>query len=268
VTSSGTPVRLAGEGSFNDADVLFIHATGFCKEVWRPVVSSLLEQRPGTETLALDLRGHGDSPRGVPPYRWDLLTDDVIFAMGERSGLVGVGHSCGGAVIARAAALVPNLFSSIILIEPIVLPPPYARANIPLARAAQRRRNRFASRDAAYRRFLSGPMATWQPEALDAYVDFGFVDDVDGVAIKCEPAVEADVFREGNNHDTWDLVPDISVPVTIVSGERSETHTRQFLDALQRQFDDPTMVAVPESGHFLPMERPDRVASLVKDEMN
>jgi pimeloyl-ACP methyl ester carboxylesterase len=168
-------------------------------------------------------------------------------------------------VIARAAALQPNLFSSIILIEPIILPPPYGRANIPLARAAQRRRNRFPSRDAAYDRFVSGPMATWQPEALAAYVDFGFVRDDEGVAIKCDPAVEADVFREGGNHDTWDLVPDISIPVTIVSGDMSQTHTQPFLDALHDQFDNPSMVSVAGAGHFLPMERPDIVASLVAD---
>ena len=168
-------------------------------------------------------------------------------------------------MIARAAALAPDLFSSVILIEPIIFPPPFGRVNIPMARAAQRRRNRFPSREAARERFVSGPMATWQPEALDAYVDFGFVDDGDGVAIKCAPAVEADVFREGSNHDTWDLIPDISVPVTIVSGQQSLTHTRPYLDALHRHFDAPTMIAVPEAGHFLPMERPDAVASLVAE---
>jgi pimeloyl-ACP methyl ester carboxylesterase len=261
-------VQLAGARSSDTFEALFIHATGFCKEVWRPVVSSVTEQRPATRTVELDLRGHGDSPRVGPPYRWDLLTEDVMYTVGDAAGIVGVGHSCGGAIIARAAALAPNLFSSIILIEPIIFPPPYTRVDSPLAHAAQRRRSRFASRHLAYERFASGPMATWTPEALDAYVDFGFVDDGDGIAIKCEPAVEADVFREGSNHDTWDLVPDISIPVTIVSGERSLTHTQPFLDALHQQFDHPTMVAVPETGHFLPMERPDIVASLVADEMS
>ena len=268
MTSTRAPLQLAAAGFSGEPDVLFIHATGFCKEVWRPVVSSLQEQRPATGILALDLRGHGDSPRGAPPYRWDLLTDDVLFTVGEHSALVGVGHSCGGAVIARAAALAPDLFSSVILIEPIIFPPPFGRVNIPLARAAQRRRNRFPSREAAFERFVSGPMATWQPEALNAYVDFGFIDDGNGVAIKCAPAVEADVFREGGNHDTWDLVPDISVPVTIVSGESSETHSKPFLDALHRQFDEPTMIAVPEAGHFLPMERPEIVAALVAGELS
>jgi pimeloyl-ACP methyl ester carboxylesterase len=196
------------------------------------------------------------------------LTEDVLLTVGERSGIVGVGHSCGGAVIARVAALAPGLFSSIVLIEPIILPPPYRRVNIPLARAAQRRRERFISRDAAYERFASGPMETWRPEALAAYVDFGFVDDGDGLSIKCAPAVEADVFREGYNHDTWDLVPDIAVPVTIVSGEWSETHTRPFLDALEGRFDHPTMVTVPETGHFLPMERPDVIAAMVAEELS
>jgi pimeloyl-ACP methyl ester carboxylesterase len=267
VTSPNTPVKLARSGSL-DGDVLFAHATGFCKEVWQPVAAALLDLRPTTKTLALDMRGHGDSPRPDEPYRWDLVTVDVLFTMGERSGAVGVGHSMGGAVIARAAALKPDLFSAIVLIEPIILPPPYRREDMPLALAAQRRRNRFASRDAAYERFRSGPMATWQPEALAAYVDFGFVDDGDGIVIKCDPSVEADVFREGWNHDTWDRVPEISIPVTIVAGERSDTHAKPFLDVLAEQFDRPTTVVVPETGHFLPMERPDIVASLVAEKLS
>ena len=267
MTSLNTPVQLARSGSLDKANVLFVHAAGFCKEVWLPVVESLLDIRPTTQALALDLRGHGDSPQVDEPYRWDLVTDDVVFTMGERSGLVGVGHSIGGAVIARAAALVPDLFSSIVLIEPIILPPPFRRAEIPLSRAAQRRRSRFESRDAAYERFRSGPMATWQPEALAAYVDFGFVDDGDGIAIKCQPSVEADVFTEGSNHDTWDLVPEVSMPVTIVAGGRSDTHTKPFLDALEGQFNQATTIVIPETGHFLPMERADIVASLVSDEL-
>ena len=70
--STRTPLELAAAGSSGEPDVLFIHATGFCKEVWRPVVSHLQKQRPATGTLTLDLRGHGDSPRSGPPYRWDL----------------------------------------------------------------------------------------------------------------------------------------------------------------------------------------------------
>ena len=263
MTPASTPIRLACAGSLDEPEVLFVHATGFCKELWRPVASALEVLRPTARSLAVDLRGHGDSPRQAPPYRWDLMADDVIYTMGDRTGAVGVGHSCGGAIVARAAAIAPDLFTSVILIEPIIFPPPFERANIPLARAAQRRRNRFESRDAAYERFASGPLATWQPEALAAYVDFGFIDDGDGVAIKCAPAVEADVFREGGNHDTWDRVSDISVPVTIVAGERSDIHTPSFLGALANQFTDPTVITVPGTTHFLPMERPDVVASLV-----
>jgi pimeloyl-ACP methyl ester carboxylesterase len=55
------------------------------------------------------------------------------------------------------------------------------------------------------------------------------------------------------------------MPVTIVAGERSDTHTKPFLDALEGQFDQATMVVIPETGHFLPMERPDIVASLVSE---
>lgn len=265
MTPPNEPVRLALEGSSDGPEVLFVHATGFCKEVWRPVVTGLVEESSTTASVSLDLRGHGDSPTVAAPYRWDTMTDDVILTMGQQEPMVGVGHSCGGAIVARAAALNPGMFSHIVLIEPIILPPPYRRQNIPLARAAQRRRNSFTSRDAAYQRFVSGPMSTWHPEALAAYVDHGFTRNDEGVAIKCEPAVEADVFREGNNHNTWDLVPNIDAPVTIMSGERSGTHTDTFLAALRDRFSDPTMITVPNTGHFLPMERPSVIGRTIAD---
>ena len=106
-------------------------------------------------------------------------------------------------------------------------------------------------------------MSTWQPDALAAYVDHGFARSAAGVQITCPTAVEADVFREGSNHDTWDRVGDIGVPVTIVSGENSETHDGAFLAALSHRFANPTMIRIPDSGHFLPMERPEVVGRIV-----
>eukprot|EP00051_Salpingoeca_urceolata_P030117 m.492092 g.492092 ORF g.492092 m.492092 type:complete len:425 (+) comp31589_c0_seq1:102-1376(+) len=54
------------------AKVFLSHATGFCKEVYRPVVSRLdaLASKHGVSLLcvSVDLRGHGDSPKlGITP---------------------------------------------------------------------------------------------------------------------------------------------------------------------------------------------------------
>ncbi len=265
MTTDLSPLRIATEGTNDDPDVVFAHACGLCKEVWRPVVDELSALVSNLPWMSVDLRGHGDSPVGGPPYELDVLARDLVETLPDITVKVGVGHSSGGAVIARAATIKPGQFAHLVLVEPIIFPPPYRRVDIPLASAAERRRATFSDRQAAYDRFAAGPFATWRPEALAMYVDYGFVQTEEGWHIKCRPSVEADLFREGLNHDTWDRVTEIAVPVTIVVGEHSETHAGPVASALAERFSDATVVVVPGAGHFVPMERPDVIASIVAE---
>ncbi|NHZ70042.1 MAG: alpha/beta fold hydrolase [Proteobacteria bacterium] len=243
--------------------VVFAHANGFCKEVWRPVVAELGARTSDVSWLSVDLLGHGDNVDGDGPFSLDTLSLDLSRRLSTVTGAVGVGHSSGGAAIARAETLDPGTFSHLVLIEPIIFPPPYRVIDIPLAHAAEKRRVVFSDRQAAYNRFVNGPFASWRQEALDAYVDFGFVDSPNGWMIKCQPAVEAEVFRQGLNHDTWDRIERIEVPATIVAGESSETHREPYLSSLADRFAESEVIIVPETGHFVPMERPDLIASII-----
>jgi pimeloyl-ACP methyl ester carboxylesterase len=55
----------------------------------------------GWRVVAPDLRGHGDSPRGA--YSMAQLADDLVATSPPRPALA-IGHSLGGAVLARALA--------------------------------------------------------------------------------------------------------------------------------------------------------------------
>ncbi len=256
------------EGVGADPDVVFAHACGFCKEVWRPVAAELDVRRPGTGWLSVDLLGHGSNTATDGPYSLDAIARDLAAAIEGLTPSVGVGHSSGGAAVARVEALFPGTFRHLVLVEPIIFPPPYWRMDNPLSEAAERRRETFPDRRAAYERFVSGPFASWRPDALAAYVDAGFAEGPAGWTIRCRPTVEAEVFRQGLNHDTWSRLPGIEVPVTIVAGEGSDTHRDPYLTKLAGRFRDATVVVVPDAGHFVPMERPDVVASIVADALD
>ncbi|MGI9667764.1 MAG: alpha/beta fold hydrolase [Acidimicrobiia bacterium] len=255
--------RISVESSGTEPCALFVHANGFCKELWRPVTSrSTLVSRGGW--VSMDQRGHGDSARGSMPYVWDTVARDVVSVAGAFEDVtVGIGHSSGGSAVARAEALSPGLFSRLVLIEPIVFPPPYERKEIPLASIAERRRRSFPTKDGALQRFANGPFATWEPETLNLYVDHGFRDGPDGWTLKCDPDVEADYYREGTNVDTWDLLPGIECPVALVVGAKSDTHRGLALELLASQFRDVEVFTVPDATHFVPMEYPGEVARLV-----
>lgn len=258
----GFPVAIAS-GSSGPPNALFVHANGFCKELWDPVIASVSARTDPFRWMSMDQRGHGDSGVGEPPYEWDLVARDVLAVIGESRGLLGVGHSSGGAAIARAEILQPGTFDSLVLIEPILFPPPHGRHDIPLAAVAEQRRAVFADRDAARDRFAARAFKDWDPAVLDLYVDHGFRATDDGWELKCAPAVEADYYREGNNHDTWDRLEEIDVPVVLVAGERSDSHHGPYLSQLQARFNRAHLEIVPDAGHLVPMERPETVADLV-----
>lgn len=239
--------------------VYFSHATSFCGAVWNPV-RVLLDD---VETVTWDHPGHGSGPALDLPVDWRVFGEYVLDV--TEAGGIGVGHSMGAAALAMAQAADPDRFRALILIEPIVFPGPYGRDDrYAMAHTAERRRSVFASRDAAAASFRGrGPFERWVDEALDAYVECGFIGD-GRVTLACRPEVEADIYRSWKAHDTWDRLGSIAIPVLIMSGERSDTITPDFARRQAAQFPRAGVEIVGGSGHFLPMERPDLVAERIK----
>ena len=90
-------VEWPGEGD----PILLLHATGFHSRCWNQVVSRL----PGCQIFAADLRYHGKSG-SLGEVDWGLLSRDIALLV-ERLDLrniVGVGHSIGGYLLARAVS--------------------------------------------------------------------------------------------------------------------------------------------------------------------
>lgn len=247
-----------GEG---ELDALFVHATGFCKETWTPVIDAMATDP--FSWLSMDLRGHGDSATGDFPHHWDLLGGDVLGVTNGITGLVGVGHSCGGAALARAEVAHPGTFRHLVLIEPIIFPTPPRRVYGPMSLVARKRRAIFASREVARDRFSTGPFSRWTKASLDSYLDGGFVQTDAGFELKCSPEVEADYYAEGSNHDTWDLIGSIEIPVMLIVSEHSDTHREPFVSLLSERFQHVERILLKDVGHLVPMEDPGTIADLV-----
>jgi pimeloyl-ACP methyl ester carboxylesterase len=187
----------------------------------------------------------------------------VLGVVDGRGSLVGVGHSCGGAALVRAEATRPGTFRHLVLVEPIIFPTPRERLEGPMFAAALKRRSVFDSREMAGERFRTGPFADWKEEALEAYLDGAFVETEAGFELKCLPAVEADFYAEGSNHDTWDLAGSLDIPVTIVAGERSATHQDPYLGSLVSRFNNAELIVLDDVSHLVPMVDPGSLARIV-----
>lgn len=244
----------------------FIHASGFNKEVWAPVIGALNDGGVDAAGWAVDQRGHGDSSAMPIPMDWAFVGSDIAQVIGAGRGTtIGVGHSSGGAALAMSAIADPDAFEHLVLIEPIITPPPYERhEDDPMAAVAEGRRSSFPDRETARTHFSSkGPFAGWVDDAMDAYLEGGLRDAGSEVVLKCAPATEAEHYRSGWAHPTWDRLGEIACPVTLVAGAESTTHHGTYLSELTRRFRQVEVRVVPRASHFVPMERPGLVAESI-----
>ena len=216
--------------------------------------------------VAPDQRGHGDSGTPALPIDWWDLGTDVLTVVEQAAleGPVGLGHSSGAAALVMAELLRPGTFQSLVLVEPIIFPPPYFRAEQnPMSAGALRRRGSFPSPAAALAAFHSRPaFARWTEESLELYVAHGLRQEGEDWVLKCSPEVEAEFYRGATAHGAWERLGEVSCPVRLVAGEESESHPASFIGALRDRFRLARLEVVPGAGHFVPMEQPGAVAGL------
>lgn len=247
--------------------LLISHATGFHGRCYLPLADALADR---FHSVALDYRGHGDTAQPAHvAVDWSRYADDVeAVALTLARPLVAFGHSMGGACLLMAAHRRPDLFSRLVIFEPIVFNPSLL---VPddgppeLAVSARRRRTTFASIDAAITNFASKPPLGWfTPESLDAYVRHGFRTGEDGnVHLKCDPELEAATFEASTRQVTWELLPDITVPVLVVCGVLERDSPAVHGQSVAGRLPHGTYLQLDELDHFGPMTHPRMVADLV-----
>jgi pimeloyl-ACP methyl ester carboxylesterase len=265
-------VRLAvwewpGEGS----PLVFVHATGFHGRLWDSVIRLL----PGRRAFAIELRGHGRSSKPEPPYRWRAFGADVaaaVRALGFEDAN-GIGHSSGGHAIALAAALAPEVFRSLLIVDPTIFPQErYAQPKID-ASFTLRRKNHWQSIEEMIERFRDRkPFAAWKPEVLADYCRFGLLPDGDRLVLACPPAVEASIYRESNAPESniYSEIGTITAPVSVMRAGSERQPDVFDLSAsptapdLVQRIPHGRDILLADRSHYIPMEAPERVAQEIE----
>jgi len=249
--------------------MLMSHANGFHGLCWKPVADHLTKR---FHCWAHDHRGHGDTP--LPP-NWKVAwsgygadTAAAAKAIAGSGGIIGVGHSMGGATLLIAALKNPGLFRGLLLYEPIVPPAdlkmPANRPNF-LAEGAARRKASFRSLKDAINNYSSKmPMSSFTPEALEAYVNGGFRKGDDGMMhLKCDPALEAENFRNPHVSNLWKKLHEITVPVWVLSGHPEPFQPSGFAEALADELPKGKHIEYSDLDHFGPFVDPARIARII-----
>jgi pimeloyl-ACP methyl ester carboxylesterase len=261
--------HLGGEGP----PVVLMHATGFHGRCWIPLAREL---SPHFTVWAIDQRGHGASgkARSGNYHDWSLFVDD-LFAVVDALGpgpWGGIGHSLGGAVLLMAEGRRPGTFMNLCCYEPVVFPPTSGSPDgfggrIPMAELARKRRRTFPSRRAAYDNYSSKPpLNRLDPDALDAYVTFGFVDDVDGgVSLACDPGDEASVYEGAPESGAWEHLEDVRPPVILLGGGDKSDPVSYALEDVARHLPRGGARRFEGLDHFGPFEDPAGVGAVMAE---
>ncbi|KZO99065.1 hypothetical protein CALVIDRAFT_561473 [Calocera viscosa TUFC12733] len=197
-----------GMGGGGGVTLFFVHANGYPKETWEPVIGILLDMYDKVDEIFVwETYNHGDAAlvnreNLGDTFDWaDNARDVLQFLLFYRPGLgagapvclppherdeqrrvIGVGHSHGGEILVRAALHAPELFDALLLVEPVIIMETLA---VPTRRASQRRRDELLLRTTLARRarwpsmehardfFARAPFfQSWHPAVLHAYVTY------------------------------------------------------------------------------------------------
>ncbi|KAL4076721.1 Alpha/Beta hydrolase protein [Scleroderma yunnanense] len=225
----------------------------------RDIANFLLNYLPDDTTLA------------SLPTRLDRVPESTSNARKERGyskrRLVVVGHSFGGTTSILAALNFPKLFSSLILVDPVITEhvENFVRLLSKVAVGALTKRNTWSSREEALRLFKKSPFfASWHPEVLELYVNYGLTaDSGNGVRLKTTPIQECLTLI--NSHDikeVWELLEKLDGNITLrwvvpLPGLLDEEQTRI---GVWRRPANTSNVIFPFAGHLLVQEAPVELA--------
>lgn len=272
-------VELAGlEWPGTGDPVLLLHASGFHSRCWNQVVARL----PGQHVYAVDLRFHGKSG-SLGDVDWQLLTEDIctlVKTMNLRD-VIGVGHSIGGYLIARAAASQPERFRQLVLIDPVITSPETYESARELAsriraedHPVSRRKNRWKDANEMFERFTDRePFSTWDKAVLRDYCDYALrPENEEGYRqLLCDPINEASVYiSQSMSHAVLDDLPRLSMPVTLLralSGgpNLNDLSISPTWPELAEHIPDCREIYLPDMNHFIPMQDPALVASCIRE---
>lgn len=251
VQVAGRTIACASLGEAADAvPVVLVHGFGGDRESWLFVQEPLAADRV---VHALDLPGHGASGKDVGDGDLDTLAGAVtgfLAAAGiERAHLVG--HSLGGAVIARAARVSPDRVASLTLVAPAGfgadVDAEYLRG---FAEATSRRELK-----PLLRRLFADP----------AQVNRQLVDDllrykrIDGVPACLNTLLGTMLDGDAQRIDTPALLAGLSVPVAAVWG-RSDRILPPPAD-----LPGASLRLVDDAGHLVHLEAPGAVRETIEE---
>lgn len=249
--------------------IAFLHANGFPSASYGKLFRLL---QPDYPILPFPMLGH-DPRYPIMPHWRNQVEEYAAFLRREAlAPVIGLGHSLGAMVTFKTAWHYPELFQSIILLDPPLINGPvsmiYGAAKwlgqidrVTPAGQTQGRRSHWRDQAEALSYFRSKRLyANFDPECLEDYLRSGLRAKQDGLHLAFDPDVEVAFFRQ-TPYDSWRYRRRLGVPGAVIYGRQSQVAQAAAIGRLARRHQ--LYALTVEGGHMFPLERPEMAAGAV-----
>ena len=215
--------------------------------------------------VALDARGHGTSEWPPTGYTIRDRVDDLT-AFCRKIGLrdaIGIGHSVGGGIVPLAAEQAPEVFRSLLLLEPdFLFDDDFHRRG---ARRLSSPRRTWSGRN-ELRAYLKQHRfaGSWRDDSIEDVVAHETRDLPDG-SIDMKWASESFNVEDGpdSRYDLRPMFEAMTLPVLFVLGDETAGYYAD-LERIAAERPNLASVIISGTGHNMYMERPDAVADVIR----
>lgn len=233
--------------------VLFLHGLTAVADVWGPTVSHL---GPGRNYVAVDQRGHGDSPH-EGPYdvgRFVADTESILRTVGAPVHLVG--HSMGARIGILMAARLPHLLRSVAIVDIGV---EASRANIrETSEAIEGMPASFANEDEAF----AFAFRRRAPDRMGKAIFRARLKAEAGVLVwRGSPEAMVAIVRSHRARNYWKEWKAINLPALYVRGSRSNEVSPRVYGKMRQSNTSVRYTEFEDVPHNIPLIAPERLAA-------
>ncbi len=249
-------LRLAYDDQGTGLPLIFLHAFPLNRSMWAPQVAALSKQ---FRTIALDLRGHGESDAPLWSFSLDQYADDV-FALLDHLHIpqaVLVGLSMGGYVSLAFSRKYENRLKALVLADT------RAQADSPDGRLG-----RFHLAQTAYTQGSDAVAETMLPKLLGATSLRSRPELVEYARKTIQHApvsgILVDLMAMADRPDSVAHLRTITCPTLVVIGQEDQTTPLVDAQLMANEITGARLAVIPAAGHLSNREQPDVFNDLLR----
>ncbi len=251
----------------------FAHANGFPPGAYQPFLHHFEKDYQVITSTFRPLWGDQDHKW---LKSWRQFGDDLIQYLdnqGFKNG-IGMGHSLGGVATILAAMKRPDLFSKIILLDPVIfdgtlfhlvnmLPESLRKKIIPVAKIALKRKDEWPSKEVVYNSWRAKRIFKRIPdEVLKNLIEHATIPtDSNSVKLAYSKEWETQVYITAPL--IFRQLKKMKTPMIVVRGDKTTVITSEIWESWKAAQPDNVFINYEGAGHLVPFEFPHALAKKI-----